>query len=179
MVCLVVWGIWLGSSSCGTSQSGTSWRDDMALLFSSSSVQPTDPPRQMWTQTEEEILLRRLGHADCVAAGTTKIVSVYTALSTPEQLAMTFHPQEILHGSLVGTLDKEGDLLLRLTASAEEFQQAVRQQKSLAGSRYVIFLKKQPSPEGPIWRWALYRHDPRLISEIRAAYSTLNAEKKR
>jgi len=169
----------LAAAGCGTAQAPVTWSDDMALYFSNSSVRPSDPPRHLWTQADEELLLRRLGHAECVAIGSTKVVSEYSDLSSAKQLTMAFHPQEIVHGSLEGSLDKDGDLMLQLTPSIEDFRLAVQVQRELPGTRYIAFLKRKPAPDGPVWHWALYAHDPALVTEIRAAYQLLEQQQKK
>jgi len=146
----------------------------MATIFSNTSVAPSDPPRHLWTQADEDLLQQRLGYADCVAIGTTKGVSVYSTLGSPKQLALALHPQVVIHGSLEPYLDKDGDLMLQLTPSTDDFQLAVQLQKNIPGTQYLVFLKKQPSSSAtPIWHWAFYRNEPRLLQEIRAVYSHL------
>ncbi len=157
------------------------WRDDFALLYSNTSVLPSDPPRHLWTRADEELLQRRLGFADCVAIGRTKIVTTYSTFSSPKQLGLSFRPSEIIHGSLEGLLDGDGDLILQLTpASTDDFQLAIKVQRTLAGTRYLVFLKQQPQPgRGPVWHWALYRDDPELIREVRASYELLRREREK
>jgi len=156
----------------------TTWRDDLTRIFSNNSVQPSEPPRELWTVADEEMLQHRLGHADCVAIGRMKLLSVYATFSAARELSLVFRPQEILHGSLEGALDKEGDLQLQLTPStSDDFRLALQLQKRLPGTRYVMFLKRQPVGSRAVWHWALYRDDPRLLAEIRAAYELLRMER--
>ncbi len=158
----------------------TAWRDDLQKYFSNNSVQPSEPPRELWTVADEEMLQLRLGHADCVAIGKLKLLSVYASFSTAKELSLVFRPQELLHGSLESALDREGDLQLQLTAAtSDDFRLALQLQKHLPGTRYVMFLKRQPLGSRAVWHWALYRHDPRLIAEIRAAYELLRQERER
>ena len=53
---------------------------------------------------------------------------------------------------------------------SEEFRRAVRLQHHLAGTHYLLFLKR--SPDGGM-RWALYRPNPRLLNEVRSRYAAL------
>lgn len=174
-------GCWALLAACAASTSeGTAWRDDLSRIFSNNSVQPSEPPREHWSLADEEMLQQRLGHADCAAIGRMKLLSVYATFSSARELSLVFRPQEILHGSLEGALDKEGDLQLQLTpASSDDFRLALQLQKHLPGTRYIMFLKRQPVGGRKVWHWALYRHDPKVVSEIRAAYELLRQERER
>jgi hypothetical protein len=156
----------------------TAWRDDMAELFGKSSVRPDDPPRDLWTDADVELLQKRLGYADCAALGTTRLVSTYSAFNRARQLALAFHPEELIYGSLEGELDRDGDLGLQLTPAQNDFRLAVQLQRLLPGTRYLVFLKRQPG-NPPIWHWALYRDDPQLIQEVRATYDLLRREREK
>jgi hypothetical protein len=161
--------------ACRAPAPQTAWRDDMAELFGKSSVRPDDPPRHLWSEDDVDLFQRRLGYADCAALGTTRVVSTYTTFSSAQQFALAFHPDEFLHGSLEGELDRDGDMTLRLTPAQNDFRLAVHLQRLLPGTRYLVFLKRQPS-QPPIWHWALYRDDPQLIRETRAVYDLLQRE---
>jgi hypothetical protein len=164
----------------GSVGENTTWRDDLARIFSNNSVQPSEPPRELWSTSDEEMLQQRLGHADCVAIGRMKLLSVYATFSSARELSLVFRPQEVLHGSLEGSLDKEGDLQLQLTpASSDDFRLALQLQQHLPGTRYIMFLKRQQVAGRKLWHWALYRNDPRLVGEIRAAYELLRQERER
>jgi hypothetical protein len=170
----------LATACSSGARQGTAWRDDLARVFSNNSVQPSEPPRELWTPADEETLQLRLGHADCAAIGRMKLLSVYASFSSARELSLVFRPQEILHGSLAGALDENGDLQLQLTpSSSDDFRLALQLQKHLPGTRYVMFLKRQPVGTRVVWHWALYRDDPKLISEIRAAYEALRQERER
>lgn len=157
------------------------WNDSMSSLFANTSVEPNEPPRELWTTADEEVLQRRLGFADCVAVGRTKLVSVYTTHASMRQIAISFRPLSVIHGSLDGALDKDGDLLLQLTPSEEDFQKAVQLQQKVITRRYLAFLKRRPrgGGGGTVWVWALYRDDARLIDEVRVAYEALKAQRER
>lgn len=176
---LALLALLVGACSSGAGQN-TAWRDDLTRIFSNNSVQPSEPPRELWTVADEEMLQRRLGHADCVAIGRMKLLSVYATFSSAKELSLVFRPKELLHGSLEGALDKDGDLQLQLTpSSSDDFRLALQLQKHLPGTRYVMFLKRQPVGSRAVWHWALYRDDPKLVAEIRAAYELLRQERER
>jgi hypothetical protein len=153
----------------------------MALVFSNNSVQPSEPPREHWTPADEELLQKRLGYADCVAIGRMRLLSVYSTFSAARELDLVFRPEVVLHGSLAGSLEGDGDLRLQLTpSSSDDFRLALTVQQRLPGTRYVMFLKRRPLAGGRVaWHWALYRDDPALLKEIRGAFEALHREKQK
>jgi hypothetical protein len=157
---------------CRTTAPASTWRDEMADLFGKSSVRPDDPPRYLWSEADVDLLQQRLGYADCAAIGTTRVVSTYSTFSKAKQVALAFHPEELIYGALEGELDRDGDLALQLTPAQNDFRLAVTVQRLLPGTRYLILLKRQPS-QPPMWHWALYRDDAQLIREVRATYELL------
>jgi hypothetical protein len=163
-------------AGCRTTAPASTWRDEMAEIFGKSSVRPDDPPRHLWGEADVDLLQQRLGFADCAAIGTTRVVSTYSTFSKAKQVALAFHPDELIYGSLEGELDRDGDLSLQLTPAQNDFRLAVTVQRLLPGTRYLILLKRQPS-KPPMWHWALYRDDAQLIREVRATYELLRRER--
>jgi hypothetical protein len=167
------------SLSCGGTQKRTiNWRDDMERWFSNNAVRPTEEPRHMWSREEEDLFQLRVGAADYVAVGTFRMVGVYSTFSSAKQIALALRLSEVIHGKLDELLDKDGEVMLQLTPSSEDFRLAVHLQRYLPGNRYLVFLKEQPGPgDRPILRWALYRDDKSLLAEVRAMYQWLEQEK--
>jgi hypothetical protein len=137
----------------------------MVKVFSNQSVKPAEPPRDYWTRQDEEMLLRRMGFADIVAVGTLRVVSQCNRSGVPFQLTLAFRPEEQLFGKL-----EEGEVMLKLDATSDDFQRALGVQKDLVGTRYLMFFKRKSEKE---LRWAFYRPTARLLDEIRTRYASL------
>jgi hypothetical protein len=165
-------------AGCHAPPPRTTWRDDMVELFGKSSVRPDDPPRHMWNEADVDLLQRRLGYADCAAVGTTRVVTTFSTFSNAKQLALAFHPEQMIYGSLDDDLDRDGDLVMQLTPAQNDFRLAIQLQRLLPGTRYLLFLKRQPG-QPPVWHWALYRDDAQLIQEVRATYEILKRDHER
>lgn len=165
----------------------------MVRWFTNAAAQPTDPPYAYWQRDEQELFLRRIGHADVTAIGTIRAVSNFGRQNAPSRVTLVFVPQRVLRGSLEGSLEEEGELLLALDDEDLDFQRAVKVQRYLPGQRMLVFLKKRPRkrrgrPRGegwvaslwrppptpkPVYRWALYRPEPALVAHVEALYRLL------
>ena len=146
----------------------------MASYVENTSVRPGEPPRRLWENADEELLLRRMGYADAVAVGTIKLVSGVERRGSSGQLALAFRPREVLYGSLEADRDTGGQLRLRLDPSAADYRLAKRIQAQLPGTHYLLFLKRQPRRDGTNHlRWAFYRPRRKLMSEVRSRYRML------
>ena len=189
----------LGSSLTACSKNKRiPWSEAMAVWFGNSAAQPTDPPRKHWTRREEDLFLKRLGHADLTVLGVISSVGTFTKYEDPRQVTLTFIPQYTFYGSLEGRVDERGELVLKLADVALDFRRAVRVQHFLPGKRYLLMLKEKPrglrnKPEGegwqaslwrpptkakPSYRWALYRPERELLRQVRDLYKLLNKTKK-
>ncbi len=150
----------------------------MQVWFANSSVSPPQPPRQLWTREDEELFLRRIGFADMVAIGTIRVVTLFSHFEQHNQISVAFRPSEVLYGELKDHLSKDKELYCRLGPADLDFQMALRVQEHLPGTKYVLLLKLKPDERGkkrpPVLRWALYRPDKRLLTEIRAMYQWLD-----
>jgi hypothetical protein len=148
----------------------------MASWYPDASVRPAAPRRLDWSRAEEELLLYRLGSADCTLVGKIRRVSTSQQFDRPQEMLLLVHPEEVLHGRLKQVLDQEGELVLRVAASNADFRLALTEEPFLPGTRYLVFLKR-PEPAANGWRWALYRPERRLLEEVRAAYHRLRNRK--
>ena len=162
---------------CGTNR-GARWDGAMQRYYDNSSVRPSGPSRREWEQRDKDLLLRRLGHADVVVLGAATSVNLYTTNSSPKQLSVTLEPSRVIHGSIKGLTDPQGELVLRLKPGDEDFQTALRVFKHLPGSQYLLLLKHAP-PGGsgkrkrPRLFWATYNPDARLLAEVDALFGSL------
>jgi hypothetical protein len=164
----------LGFNACASSQRvAPVWNASMGDWFSNDSVDPYQPPRGYWTDQDEDVLLRRMGYADSVVVGTLRVVSQYGRGEVASELTLAFHADELLFGSLERELDEAGELLLQPEPSSPEFRLALRIQRNLPGTRYLLFLKRQPQGKAERLRWALYRPTQQLLQEIRSRYTAL------
>ena len=170
-----------GHLACGSTPKPVTWQDSMQSWYNNGSVRPDQPPRSLWERPDEDLLQKRIGFADLVVVGTAHVVTLFSALDAPRQLALAFRPQEVIHGSLDGLVDQEGELLLTIDSSDEDFQMAVKTFEHLPGSRYLLVLKRKPSKDSkkPQVRWSLYKPDKTLLREIRAMYHWLEQKKKK
>ena len=150
------------------------WQETMGRYYPRSSVRPDQPPRHLWTLEEEDLLQRRVGFADFVAVGTAHVVTRFAMLGAPRGLTLCFRPREIFFGDKK-TLDQQGELMLPLDQSEDDFLLAVKTYSYLPGSRYLLVLKYPPHQNGrrPAARWALYRPEESLVAEIRAMFLRL------
>jgi len=172
--------LWL-PLGCGTSSpKPVQWQEAMLRWYDNSSVRPGEPPRQLWEPPEVDLLLKRVGFADAVAVGRARAVTLFTMLNTPKQLAVVFHPEELIYGDLEQLTDDSGDLLLSLDPGDVDFQMALKTYDFLPGSRYLLLLKRQPTRDKKdfILRWSLYNPQPRLVQEIRVMFRWLKEKKK-
>jgi hypothetical protein len=179
------------------SQPKTKWSEELTLWFGNAAARPTDPPRRHWGRAEEELLLKRIGHADICAVGWISSVGSFERRGKEEQITLTFLPTRMLHGSLSSKLDKDGQLVLKLDGRDLDFRRALLLQRYLPGRRFLVFLKQKPGkplprpkqgwraslwrpppPPAPIYRWALYRPEKRLIVEVKTLYRSLEKRKK-
>lgn len=164
--------------ACKTSSSAVRWTDEMEQWYPNSSVRPTEPPRALWSRADEELFQRRVGNADVVALGTLRLVTIYRMFDAPRQIGLAFRPQEVLFGSLGAWLDKEGELQVPLNPSDEDFRMAAKANARLAGTRYLIVLKRKPSSDDRVvLRWAMYVPDEVLMTELRAMFKWFNKER--
>lgn len=175
----------------------SAWSDEMVLYFGNAAAQPTDPPRKHWTRSEEELFLKRLGHADLTVLGVVSSVGTFSKHEDPRQVTLTFLPQRVFYGSLEGKVDKNKELVLELGEQVLDFRRAVRVGRYLPGKRYLLLLKEKPAPpasgpegEGweaslwrppakakPTFRWALYRPEKKLLEQVRELYQLLRTTK--
>lgn len=162
------------ANACASSQRvAPGWTASMGDWFSNDSVDPYQPPRDYWTAQDEDVLLRRMGYADTVVVGTLRVVSQYGRGEVPSELTLAFHADELLFGSLERQLDEAGEVLLQPEPASPEFKLALRIQRNLPGTRYLLFLKRQPQGKTEQLRWALYRPTHQLLQEIRSRYAAL------
>jgi hypothetical protein len=163
-----------GCASAQTDKPAVAWRDGMQNWFDTGSVDPDEPPRQLWDSQDEDTLLRRLGYADAVSVGTMRLVSQYEKHSQPSQLTLAFAPEEVLFGSLKAQLDTQRELALRLDRSSQDFELALRVQRQLPGTKYLVFFKQRPDRHGKRrLLWSLYKPSKRLLAEVRTRYHWL------
>jgi hypothetical protein len=150
----------------------------MQVWFANTSVSPAEPPRLLWTRKDEDLFRRRIGFADVVAIGTIRVVTLFSRFEQHNQISVAFRPSEILYGELKDHLTEEKELDCRLGPADLDFQMALRVQEHLPGTKYVLLLKLKPDErrkkQPPVLRWALYRPDKRLLTEIRAMYQWLD-----
>lgn len=167
------------TAACGaTAATASGWQDSMEQLYDNASVRPSEPPRRLWDRGEQERFLRRVGFADAVALGTARLVTVHTMLGAPRRIAVAFSPREVLHGELEPLTDEQGELMLPIRAGDNDFQLALRVIDHLAGSRYLLLLKRRPAPGGSHdLRWALYDPEPALLKEVHAMFRWLREHK--
>jgi hypothetical protein len=151
----------------------------MQTWYSNTSIRPDEPPRQLWTREEEELFLRRVGHADVVAIGSVRIVKLFSRLDTARRVSVAFRAQQVLHGTLKGLLDDEKQLILPINPGDLDFQMALKTQSHVVGSRYVLLLKLKPGKKQPVLRWAIYRPEQRLLTEIRTMFKWLKKQESR
>lgn len=170
----------LVSASCASTPTDPTvgWRDGMQELFDNGSVDPDEPPRHLWEHQDEEALLKRMGYADVVAVGTLRLVGQFTDHSLPSQLSLAFAPDEVLYGSLDDKLDAQRELMLRLDPGSRDFHVALRIQQQLPGTRYLVFLKQQPSRQRRLV-WSFYKPSKRLMAEVRAQFRMLRLSRPR
>lgn len=168
------------AAACGTAEPGPArWQDSMQRWYANTSVRPPEPPRAQWERVDEDLLLKRIGFADLVVVGTAREVTLFTMLGAPKRVAFAFTPREVLYGSLADLIDEQGDLLLPLSPNDLDFQLALRVLDHIAGSRYLMLLKRQPLAKGPpTLHWSLYKPDRRLLVEIRAMFDWLKKKKR-
>jgi len=168
----------LTMAACGpTTPDPARWQDAMREWYTNTSVRPPEPPRPQWERADEDLLLKRLGFADVVAVGTARVVTLFTMLDTPKRVAVAFLPEEVLFGDLANLIDKQGDLLLPVAPGDLDFQLALKVLDHIAGSRYVLLLKRKPGVQQPQLRWSLYAPDRKLLAEIRAMFAWLKKKK--
>lgn len=157
--------------ACGPSpQAAPGWNTSMSHVFSNDSVEPDRLPRQYWTADDEELLLKRMGFADTVVVGTVRVVSQLAQGGVARRLTLAFQPREVLYGSVEGQVDSDGELTLQPEPGTDEFRRALRAQKSLPGTRYLLFLKRRGAGES---RWALYQPSAGLLADVRGRYAAL------
>lgn len=166
------------------------WRAEMTRWFDNASVTPTEPDPRDWSRSEWDRLLRRMGFADIAALGTMEVVTTVAELTSARQVSLVFRPLEVLHGSLAGLADEEGDVVLTLGPGALDFNNALAAAERVAGRRFLLFLKERPRRglrppagwEGSLWQqpvvkkryaWALYRPETLLLSRVRTMYAWL------
>lgn len=165
----------------------------MLHVFSNASAQPTDPPVAYWTRHEQELFLRRIGHADATAIGIVRAVSSFGRKGDPVKVTLAFLPERVIHGSLEEGLDAQGELLLSLEDEDLDFRRAFKVQRFLPGKRFLVFFKRRPikksrRPRGegwraslwrpppepkPVYRWTLYGPEALLVSRVQALYRML------
>lgn len=175
----------------------SAWSDEMVLYFGNAAAQPADPPRKHWSRSEEELFLKRLGHADLTVLGVVSSVGTFSKYDDPRQVTLTFLPQKVFYGTLKDKLDARGELVLGFGEQVLDFRRAVRVGRYLPGKRYLLLLKEKPAPpasgpegEGweaslwrppakpkPIYRWALYRPEKKLLEQVKELYQLLRTTK--
>jgi len=154
---------------CATQSSPTpAWNPSMSHVFSNDDVRPDETPREYWTAEDEELLLRRMGFADTVVLGTLRVLTQYNRGGVATQLTLAFKPDEVLFGKVA--TDEDDEISLQPDPESQEFRSALRLQRSLPGTRYLLFLKQRPGV-GP--RWAVYYPSARLLDEVRSRYAWL------
>jgi hypothetical protein len=146
--------------------------DHMEAWFNQGSLDGAMLPRSHWPREEEELLQRRMGFAEVAAVGELRRVTKVARSGQASDLALVFHPDEVLFGSLDGQLDDERALPLRLDPASPAFRDALRVERRLAGSRYLIFLRRGP---GGRFHWACYQPTAALVAEVRARYGWVAA----
>ena len=162
--------------ACGKPPAPAKWQASMTRWYQNSSVRPPEPPRQLWERDDEDLLLKRVGFADVVAVGTARVVTLFTMLGSPKRLALAFRPEEVIYGEVDQLKDEQGDLLLPFGPDDLDFQLGLRVFGHLAGTRYLLLLKRQPG-EPVRLHWSLYRPDKKLVQEIRAMFRWLQKKK--
>lgn len=154
---------------CASQSSATSaWNSSMSRVFSNDDVRPDETPREYWTVEDEELLLQRMGFADTVVLGTLRVLTQYNRGGVASQLTLAFKPDEVLFGR--AEPDEDGEISLQPDPESQEFRSVLRLQRSLPGTRYLLFLKQRPGV-GP--RWAVYHPSARLLDEVRSRYAWL------
>jgi hypothetical protein len=168
----------IGCQGCGTSAPTVRWKSGMQKWFANTSVQPDEPPRNLWTQKDQNLLQRRIGYADAAFVGKVRIVSEYSAYDQTSQVSLAVTPTKVLHGLLEADLSKDGAIMLKLDPSSEGFAAAVRSERR-PGTRYLVFIKRKPL-QGKEYelRWALYQPTKELLHEVRAMYAWLEQARK-
>lgn len=163
------------AAACGTAEPGPArWQDAMQRWYANTSVRPPEPPRAQWERVDEDLLLKRVGFADVIAVGTARDVTLFTMLGAPKRVALAFKPREVIYGTLDDLTDEQGELLLPLSPGDLDFQLALRVLDHIAGSRYILLLKRRPHAKGsPTLHWSLYKPDRQLLTEIRAMFDWL------
>lgn len=165
--------LWILAAGCAGTSQQVQWRGSMGTYFESASVKPGEPPRRLWENADEELLLRRMGYADTVAVGTIRLVSAMERRGSG-QMALAFRAREVLYGSLEQDKDAEGVLRLQLDPSASDNRMANKILKQLPGTHYLLFLKRRPRKDGKHdLRWAFYRPRRQLMAEVRTRYRWL------
>ena len=169
----------------------TPWRDHLRRVFDNTSVQPPEPERKYWTRNDEDMFLKRIGHADYAAIGTVHVVNVYSSFSNPKRVALIFTPREVLHGKTDDFSTDERTIRLPIGEGELDFQVALNVEGRLAGRSYLLFIKQKPSRDrveppagwqGSLWQppkrlvdfvFALYAPDKSLLRQARAMYRWL------
>ncbi|MCK5795924.1 MAG: hypothetical protein KAI47_01990 [Deltaproteobacteria bacterium] len=174
------------------------WSEAMAVWFGNAAAQPTDPPHKHWTRTEEDLFLKRVGYADLALVGVVTSVGTFSRYEDPRQVTLTFKPTYVFHGDVEKRQDPRGELVLKLGDVALDFRRALQVQSFLRGKRYLLLLKEKPRISShqraktgwkaslwrpppkpkPIYRWALYRPEPKLLKQVRNLYLLLKQKKK-
>lgn len=155
-----------------------SWRPGMERWYRNP-IRPSEPPRLYWSRREQDLFLRRVGHADVVALGTLRLINLFSQLGEERQMGLAFHADEVLHGSLEDHLDENGELYLSLKPGDQDFYLSVKVQRHLPGTRFVLLIKFKPTPGDnaskprTVVRWSLYRHEKGLVRELRAMFRSL------
>lgn len=170
----------LSPLGCSSAPKPVQWQAAMQAWYGNGPVRPDQLPRLLWERPAEDLLQKRVGFADVVVIGTAHVVTLFTALDAPRQLALAFRPQEVIHGSLDDLTDQEGELLLTLDSGDDDFQMAVKTYDHLPGSRYLLLLKRKPTKNSkrPLVRWSVYKPDKVLLREIRVMFRWLEQKKK-
>jgi hypothetical protein len=145
----------------------------MRIWFTSES-DPDAPPRRLWTGQDDDALQRRMGYADVAAFGSLRVVTQCSQYNSPSQLTLALRPYEVLHGSLEEDLGSSGEITLQIDRSSLGFERALQIQRQLPGTRYLLFLKREPvRDKEQRFHWAFYRPTRRLMAEVRTRYRAL------
>jgi hypothetical protein len=128
-----------------------------------------------WTRKDEDLLLRRLGHADLVAVGTIRLVTHFSRYNTPRNMSLSFKPEEVLHGSLKGDLDQEQLLVMHISPNTHSFDIAKKIQDHPTKVHYLVLIKRKPLSNGQHQlRWVIYQPSREIMARVRFLFSQLS-----
>jgi predicted small lipoprotein YifL len=158
---------------CGPKAPGTTSLPDAALrTWFDNSLHLDLENERFWGRQDEETLLRQLGHADVVAVGSIESIGLASHYGAERHLNLAFRPEELLHGTLDGELDRDRQLVVRIPATTEAFEIARRLPEWNGGLRFLLLLKRAHDDARELC-WAIYLPPSRLLAQVRTLFARL------